>query len=240
MIPELSEPAPTDQVNLSSHTPEFIQSPESSCTQLSYECIYGVPHHLLVLLEKTTNLILVLAEAREKHGPTMIPNDLAVKCDRLESNIIDWPLEMELDKYLRGDISPSSMIIRHTACAFHNALIIYFAQHIRLVSYRYLHTHIGCVLDCIEVIEKIKLDSDCFAAPLYWPAFIAASEAFDDGFQWRFREWYEQVEMYGIAAVRTGISILTQVWKNGPEVGYQSTSKWRKEVERTSSMLMLS
>ncbi|KKK19091.1 hypothetical protein P175DRAFT_0465447 [Aspergillus ochraceoroseus IBT 24754] len=239
-IPELSQTYSTDISRGASDSPNSHPSPESDSHMSTYECIYGVPHHLLILLSKTTELIDAVTDARETSGMTMIPDGLARECDRLESAIMDWPLELELKKCLGDEMSASSEIIRRTARAFHHALVIYFAQHIRLVGHRYLHQYIESVLDCIEAIEKIKANTDCLAAPLYWPAFVAASEAFDEHLQDRFKAWYEQVEMYGIAAVRTGINILTRVWQNGTGASNRITSQWRIEVHRTNAHLMLS
>ncbi|KAE8370444.1 fungal-specific transcription factor domain-containing protein [Aspergillus caelatus] len=238
MIPELFETGATGQVDrlsrsLSGHSHE-------PWAEINFVSIYGVPQHLLVLLGKTTELTVSLTKAREAGENSKVPSELSAECDDLERAIMDWSLDQELDRYLAGDVDSSLNIIRQTSRAFHNALIIYFAQHVRLVGYRYLRSHIEVVLDCIEAIEKIKEESNCFAAPLYWPAFIAASEAFDEQFQNRFRAWYERVELYGIAAVRTGIMVLAQVWKNGPDVLNQTTSHWRMEVKRSSSILMLS
>ncbi|PLB51464.1 hypothetical protein P170DRAFT_453185 [Aspergillus steynii IBT 23096] len=223
------------------------QDPTEQCLDLdpqsrmsTYECIYGVPQVLLIFLHRATNLVISVTKAREDSGNIMIPDELSEQCDELENAIMDWPLDSELAKRSIDDSSCSSEIIRKTARAFHNAVIIYFAQHIRLVGHRYLHSYIQTVLECIESIEKIKADSHCLAAPLYWPAFIAASEAFDERLQERFKEWYAQVEVYGIAAVRTGISVLTQVWKNGAVMGNRITSRWHMEVKRTGSILMLS
>jgi hypothetical protein len=38
----------------------------------------------------------------------------------------------------------------------------------------------------MEAAEKIKLENNIVAAPLYRPVFIAASESFDSGLQERF------------------------------------------------------
>ena len=122
------------------------------------------------------------------------------------------------------------------------ALIIYFAQHIRLMGYRYLQSYVKDVLESIEAIEKIKAESHILAAPIYWPAFIAASEAFHEDLQRRFRDWYdEQVGVYGIEAVRSGISVLSEVWSRGPSASSPSfTSRWRMVLQETGAHLMLS
>ncbi|KAF2967005.1 hypothetical protein GQX73_g6597 [Xylaria multiplex] len=50
-------------------------------------------------------------------------------------------------------------------------------------------------LESIEAIENIKTQTNTLAAPLFWPAFIAATEAFDKAHQERFRTWHNAVEV---------------------------------------------
>lgn len=76
MIPELSESAEAGQVDQLSHPLSFY-SPDS-CTRMSYGCIYGVPHYLLVLIEKATELTMSLKESRS-YGNPAIPIELSVE-----------------------------------------------------------------------------------------------------------------------------------------------------------------
>ncbi|KXJ84649.1 fungal-specific transcription factor domain-domain-containing protein, partial [Microdochium bolleyi] len=187
---------------------------DTSTRMNTYECIYGVPQSLLVLLWDATRLINDLVGVRDETRSPVIPDDLSG--------------------------GPRFDIIYQTTVAFHNALIIYFAQNIRFLGHRFLQPYVEAVLKSIEAIERIKAEVHILAAPLYWPAFIAASEAFQDQLQERFRRWYDHVEMYGIAAVRTGITVLLEVWRAGPARGNALTSQWRDVVRRTDAKLMLS
>jgi arginine metabolism regulation protein II len=215
---------------------------ESGMQMSTYECIYGVPQNLLVLFFKTTRLVREVTSIREKGGRAApLPLDLSTRCDTLEQIITDWSIDLELERCrINGTMGASYDIIHQTTHAFHNALIIYFAQHVRLLSYRYLQSYVQTVLESIEAIEEIKAESRILAAPIYWPAFIAASEAFNEGLQARFRSWYDQVEVYGIEANRSGISVLNEVWKRGPVTGGDLTSRWRMVVNETRAHLMLS
>ncbi|KAH7157312.1 fungal-specific transcription factor domain-containing protein [Dactylonectria estremocensis] len=213
--------------------------PDSMARMATYESIYGVPQKLLVLLTRAVHLIGQVNEARNRDKTTLIPDHLSSQCDELEICIMDRQIEDELEHWLPDDKSVDSDIIRHQTRAFHNAVIIYFAQHIRLLGHRYLQPYIKAVLDNIEAIERIKSETQTLAAPLYWPAFIAASEAFDPELQDRFKRWYEQVEFYGFEAVRTGIRVLTDVWKEGPGSANRRTSLWRIVATRTGQSLML-
>ncbi|KAK7216136.1 hypothetical protein V2G26_004139 [Clonostachys chloroleuca] len=180
----------------------------------SYESIYGVPYSLLFLLTKVIDLIYKLYD-ESFNG--RIPLHLMDECDELENSIMDWPANTNFPPGPPNDYSSSAKIVYHHTAAFHGALIIYFAQHVRLVGHRFLQPHIRAVLDRMEVIEQIKVETNLVAAPLYWPAFIAGSEAFDKALQKRFRKWYEHVMFYGIEALRTGFSVLEEVWDMGPQ-----------------------
>ncbi|VUC33709.1 unnamed protein product [Clonostachys rosea] len=213
---------------------------EPTLQMSTYECIYGVPQNLLVLFFESTRLIRRVFSFQKEKGKGNLSAELVSYCDDLEQSIMDWPIDTELQRCRLDTSGPSYDIIRHTTCAFHNALIIYFAQHIRRLSYRYLHQYVQTVLENIEAIEKIKAESRILAAPIYWPAFIAASEAFNETLQNRFKTWYDQVEVYGIEARRSGIQVLLEVWKRGPTTGADMTSRWRMVVEETEAHLMLS
>lgn len=213
--------------------------PDSVARMVTYESIYGVPQKLLVLLAKAVHLIGQVTQAREENNSVLVPDHLAKECDDLETCIMDKQFEDELEHWLPDQSSTNSTIIRHQTQAFHNAVIIYFAQHVRLLGHRYLQPYVRAVLQHVEAIERIKTETYTLAAPLYWPAFIAASEAFDGDLQNGFRRWYEQVEVYGIEGMRTGFRVLLDVWEEGPPGGNRRTSLWRMVVNRTGRSLML-
>ncbi|KAK1460130.1 hypothetical protein CMEL01_03129 [Colletotrichum melonis] len=212
---------------------------QAASKMASYECIYGIPQSLLVLLQRTIDLIDRVDAARKNHSITSIPRDLDRMCDDIERDIFDWPLDLELTRYRDADIGTSFEIIYHQTHSFHNALIIYFSQNVRLLSHRYLRQYVTEVLHDIETIENIKAESKLLAAPLFWPAFMAATEAHDQRLQDRFRQWYTKVAVYGIKAVRTGTQVVYEAWKRGPSSDGRVTSQWRTVVEETGTTLML-
>ncbi|KAI0487804.1 fungal-specific transcription factor domain-containing protein [Xylaria cf. heliscus] len=205
----------------------------------TYEFIYGIPQRLLALLKDTTELIGLVDEARAKSGSSFVPEELSVACDELERDILDWPLEEQLNRCRSIHAEIKSEIIYHQTRAFYHAVVIYFSQNIRLLSYRYLHQYIEAVLESIEAIETIKTQSKILASPLFWPAFIAATEAFEKSHQERFQTWHETVEVYGIAAAKTGIQVVNEIWKQGPSISRKPISSWRAIARKTGLCLML-
>ncbi|KAJ5863096.1 hypothetical protein N7455_007164 [Penicillium solitum] len=213
---------------------------ESTLLEMSaYECIYGIPQSLLILLKESIEIIDEVNHHRMNTEDTSIPEGLNQICDDLEQKIMDWPLDERLHRYEESTNGISATIIYHQTRAFLNALIIYFSQSVRLMSHRYLRQYVQAVLDSIEAIEQLKAETKILAAPLFWPAFMGATEAFEPRYQERFRLWYERVGIYGIEAVRTGIQVVHEVWRQGPTTNRQMHSGWRSVVERTGDYLML-
>ncbi|KAJ5170858.1 uncharacterized protein N7500_003641 [Penicillium coprophilum] len=213
---------------------------ESTLPEMSaYECIYGIPQSLLILLKESIEVIDEVNHHRMSTEEASIPECLNQICDDLEQKIMDWPLDERLHRYEESTNGISATIIYHQTRAFLNALIIYFSQSVRLMSHRYLRQYVQAILDSIEAIEQLKEETKILAAPLFWPAFMGATEAFEPKHQERFRLWYERVEVYGIEAVRTGIQVVHEVWRRGPTTNRHMRSGWRSVVEQTGDHLML-
>jgi arginine metabolism regulation protein II len=203
----------------------------------SYEYIYGIPQDLLEMLEDTIKLIHRLDRARK--GIESF-EDLDSDCNQLEQRILDWTVTVP-----QGSRSPvtegaQKEVFQHQSTSFHSALIIYFSQNIRSLDRRYLKQYVEDVLKSIETIESIKAETNMLAAPLFWPAFIAATTAYTSEHQARFRKWYEEASSYGIATIRTGICVILEVWAKGPTVIDPRQCPWRHVVSRRVENLMLS
>ncbi|KAF5598647.1 Component of the argr regulatory complex [Fusarium pseudocircinatum] len=212
-----------------------FDSPITSC-----ERIYGIPHSLLYLLTRVIDLINKMPVTANTSSAGLVPEHLVGECDDVERRILAWPEAVNLQQSIDKADSASSRIVYHHTLAFHNALVIYFAQHIPLVGHRFLQPYVTAVLKSMEAIEMFKIGAETLAAPLYWPAFIAGSEAFEKGLQDRFRLWYDHVQVYRIEALRTGIKVLTEIWEAGPSTGPRTTCYWRAAIERLDIRLMLS
>ncbi|KAH9892091.1 fungal-specific transcription factor domain-containing protein [Xylariomycetidae sp. FL2044] len=210
---------------------------ELSTKSAPFEFIYGIPHILLVMLKDTVDVTDLINRSRP--GDRLrVPENIESLCDKLESEILDWPLDDHLNKFRHLDRNQFSIMYQQTK-AFHNALIVYFSQNVCHLGFRRLRQYVEAVLDSIEAIEHIKSRTKGLAAPLFWPAFVAATEAFEPCHQERFREWYEKVEEYGIESARTGIQVLHEVWRRGPSRNRQQMTSWRCISEETGATLML-
>jgi arginine metabolism regulation protein II len=192
-------------------------------------------------MKRSIQLIDQVSEARRKTSTASIPDSIAQQCDHLENELLDWDVNDYLplpDSSSESQINANTNIIRFQTLAFYNALIIHLSQHIRLLNHRFLHPYIEAVIHNIEEIEKMKTRKQMIGAPVYWPVFIAASEAYDKRLQERFRRWYDEVERYGIEAVKTGVQVIYQVWDEGPQAN-RTTCAWRNITQKARITLML-
>lgn len=218
---------------------EWVLSTTLQSSDASYERIYGIVEGLIVLMQRTIKFVRHIIHARQESGDRRLSPDLEQQCDKLEQEVMDWPLEDSLQN-LRSQFQPDDFrIICYQSRAFHNALIIYFSQQVPLINHRYLRSNIEAVLESMEQIELLKSVTQSVAAPLYWPVFIAASEAFDGNLQSRFRQWYERNEKYQIGAAKTGNVVIFETWESGPTRSEHTTCVWRSVVERTGTTLLL-
>ncbi|KAI1342564.1 fungal-specific transcription factor domain-containing protein, partial [Xylariaceae sp. FL0016] len=211
---------------------------ESRTDSPPFEYIYGVPSILLVMLKDTIDFIDANNRAQSQNGRKTASDDLEGIYDKLESEILDWSMDEHLEKFRDLDDDQFNIMYQQTK-AFHNALIIYFSQNVGRLGFRHLRPYVEAVLDSIEAIEHIKSKTNGLAAPLYWPAFVAATEAFEPRHQQRFREWYDKVEQYGIEGARTGIRVIHEVWQRSRSRNRGQKTAWRCIAEETGATLML-
>ncbi|KAL4909132.1 hypothetical protein BDW74DRAFT_174344 [Aspergillus multicolor] len=235
-----------DEKLFSSTAPSTLSSDIPQSDMFAYESIYGIPQTLLILLKESIELIDELNSqflTATNDQLRVIPEPLAPICDNLEQKIMDWPLEDPLlySNDIQDANSISAIIIYHQTRAFLNALIIFFSQSVRMLSHRYLRQYVQAILDSIEEVETLKAQMKIHAAPLFWPAFMGATEAFEPQQQDRFRQWYATVSIYGIEAVRTGLEVIHEVWRLEPpsSANRQMFSGWRGVIQKRGDCLML-
>lgn len=231
--------APYTPRSLNSISPGIYFSDQNATEMLACECIYGIPQTLLIMLKDSIEIIAKVDRERERTGHSDVSGPLGKECDELERKILDWPLEENLRQLQNEYHETHARIIYHQTKGFHNALIIYFSQQARLLSHRYMRQYVAAVLDSIEAIEDIKMEAQILAAPLFWPAFIGATEAHEEWSQQRFKDWYRRVGVYGIKAARTGLKVVQEVWKMHPQSEQKFTCRWRSVVNTSRDILML-
>ncbi|KAH9828077.1 Component of the argr regulatory complex [Teratosphaeria destructans] len=154
------------------------------------EFVYGVPVSLLMLIRKATAMI------QHDVGSQRLARDTGPRSptyDDVEVAILQWPMEAELGRKAHLFNELQARLVEHQTRAFHQALLIYFAQHYRTLPHQYLRPNVEAALESLEHIEELKHDAGMHCGHNFWPAFVAASEAFDEDLQTRFRAWFPMV-----------------------------------------------
>lgn len=208
------------------------------------EFIYGIPISLIALLRTATRAVEMSSQLRLGKLPSSISSEWEQRLFDIEAEILEWPMEQALSQslsILRGSESSDASIgmIENTTKAFYNAIIIYFSQHVRLMHHRHLRPYVSNILDHLDAIEGIKDSGYGFTGPIYWPFFIAASEAFDESLQRRFRIWFDRVKSYGFQAALTGNEIAQEVWDQEIMLNGRTTSRWRTVMQKRQAHLIL-
>lgn len=220
---------------------EWLDMRESEPTDMtSCDYIYGVPQSLLILMRKAVRVVQLIARFRRRHPGVLYSARLSELCDDMDEEILSWPIDTELSRcstMTHGDAAPK--IVEHQTRAFHQAVVLYFSQHVRLMHHRHLKPYVESVLYHLEEIERIKDESKVFSGALFWPAFIAASEAFDADLQTRFKAWFERAKIYGLHSLWGGNAIALEVWNKDSTAKVRVTSQWRAIAEERQVELML-
>lgn len=214
-------------------TPELE---DSTC-----ELVYGVPQELFVLLGRTTSLIQQTRAYMTSNPDMSLSQTLIDKCRDLENEILEWPIDSILfHSSLTSLDSDTRQIINHQTHSFHQAIIIFFSQHVRSIHRQHLQPYVRSVIDHVEAIEAIKQKIGITAGPIIWPGFVAASEAVGTTLQGRFSAWFDQLEAdYGLGNVSAAKAVIREVWerRKGTEDGVRSD--WRVVAESQKACLML-
>jgi arginine metabolism regulation protein II len=219
---------------------ELEQKPSNLDELSSCEFVYGVPLDLLLLMGKTTEIVQQVNLLRRKQWDLFLAPSTAETCEKLETKILEWPLDARLSNLSRAPVGPENRsIIEHQTRAVHQALIIYFSRHVRLMHRRHLQPYVEGVITHMEAAEKIKEDGGVIAGPMTWQCFIAASEALDESLQKRFLDWFRKTRSYGMEAGSRGRDVVVEVWNQRQSGASEVTTDWRKITEAKTAYLML-
>jgi arginine metabolism regulation protein II len=246
--------SPESKVQDLAHSPTERRNPEDRInTELSWlnisesspndrtacEFIYGVPQSLFVLMRKATAAIRLHLEPNHPNAPPDMSGSWTATCDAIEAEILHWPLESELSKKANLFHGTHAELIRHQTLAFHHALVIFFAQHYRRLPGGYLRSNVEAIIASLEAIEELKLNAGALCGPIFWPAFIAASEALDQDLQRRFLKCFDNIQMYGLNSVTDARDLVVELWKDTEKNNRGHTSRWRALAEAKRISLML-
>ncbi|KAL2393373.1 hypothetical protein ABEF93_004061 [Exophiala dermatitidis] len=216
-------------------TPDDSHVDMSAC-----EFVYGIPLQLLALLAKASDLIRQKKAFSRRHPNSMMPHDLSVLCDDLESKILEWPIERMIADLRKLPIHETSHhLIEQQTRAFHQAIIVYFSQLVRSVHRRHLQPYVKNIIDHLETIEVIKHGANVVTGCVLWPGFIGAAEAVEVEVQSRYLQWFKATRFYGLGAYEKACEVVVQVWEMQKSDPGQPSCSWSTLVDSNDIRLML-
>ncbi|OAA70112.1 C6 transcription factor [Akanthomyces lecanii RCEF 1005] len=158
--------------------------------------LYGLPESLLGLLSQTIRLAneQELLHRDANVDVSMITN-LCRRTKALEQNILSWKL-------------PYGQIIPRLATTFHQAVILFYYRRVQNINGLMLQDGVQKVLANLSATDEPHE-----AAPLLWPAFLAACEAIEPFLREGLEDWLVRMgERTCIPAFGAVAEMARQVW----------------------------
>lgn len=193
------------------------------------EYIYGITPTLGNLLYRTCQLSDLLENCSDP------PVQIRRGQEKLREDLLGWNLESEQFQRIDGDIAVLE-IIHCQVRAFYSAILILYYRtvemHHCINPEQEAHT-IWVQLKLAEETKRGNTGEKMYAAPMSWPAFIAACEA-------RHREpwieWWEMVQDYNLGNFRRQWTIIREVWAIMDAGGVSMC--WRDALRQSGKLVL--
>ncbi|KAJ5177934.1 Amino acid/polyamine transporter I [Penicillium coprophilum] len=191
-------------------TPEgpFFEQPYFHNDDINIQYMYGITPYLGNLLQRTCQLAEYLVFYQDVEMPTI----LLEACSILHDEIFSWDIESESFDLVTLEDPTMLDIIRYQALAFHSAIAIFYYRAIENSNPLDLQQRVGAIWTNLSLAEDLK---DVYswgekrAAPMSWPAFIAACEATD---REPWVEWWERVQGYSMGNFKRQWKVIQEIW----------------------------
>jgi arginine metabolism regulation protein II len=175
----------------------------------SIEYMYGITLDLANALQRTCDL----AQYLEFYSGKIVPPTLLEACEDLGDELATWKIDNELFSTIDPGQTAMLDIARCQARAWHSSILIFYYRTIRMCNPTDLEDDRKIVLKNLTVAETLKdqfLKGKKQAAPITWPAFMAACEATD---REPWIEWWNKVnEGYRIGNFSRQWRIIQEMW----------------------------
>ncbi|KAJ5767014.1 uncharacterized protein N7511_004630 [Penicillium nucicola] len=186
----------------------LFEPPYFDYNDRSVEYMYGITPTLGNLLQKVCQLAEYLAFYQGKKVPPILQE----ACITLRDQIAQWDIESESSYLLKSNEQTMFEIVRCQARAFHSAITIFCYQTIENCGAASMQRRVNVVLENLTLAEDLKdeyLGGEKRAAPMSWPAFIAACEA-TDRVPWV--EWWERIQGYSMGNFKRQWKVILEIW----------------------------
>ncbi|KAI2692787.1 transcriptional regulator family: Fungal Specific TF [Penicillium roqueforti] len=199
-------------------------------TNIQY--MYGITPYLGNLLQRTCQVAEYLAFYQGAEVPTI----LLEACSALKDEIFSWDIDSESFHHVMLEQPTMLEIIRCQALSFHSAIAIFYYRAIEDSSPVDLQQQVGAIWKNLSLAEDLKdvYSSDGKrAAPMSWPAFIAACEAID---RQPWVEWWERVQRYSMGNFKRQWKVIQEIW-NIMDLD-ENVLNWRDALKQSGKLVL--
>ncbi|KAJ5356297.1 Amino acid/polyamine transporter I [Penicillium concentricum] len=210
----------------------FFEEPYFHDDDTNIQYMYGITPYLGNLLQRTCQLAEYLAFYQDAEMPIILLDG----CSALYDEIFSWDIESESFDLIALEDPTMLEIIHCQALAFHSAIAIFYYRAIENSNPVDLQQRIAAIWTNLSLAEDLK-DAYSFgekrAAPMSWPAFIAACEA-NDRQPWV--EWWERVQGYSMGNFKRQWKVIQEIWSimNLDE----NVVNWRDALKQSGKLVL--
>lgn len=186
----------------------LFDPPQFDNHERSIEYIYGVTPVLGNQLDKTCQI----AEYLSFYQGSEIPEILLQACEDLRNELSSWNVESEPFHSIRPEQATALEVIRCQARAFHSAVVIFYYRTVENYYPLNLEGVVHAVWENLTNAENLKdslMGGEKRAAPMSWPAFIAACEAAD---RQPWVEWWVRIQGYRVGNFARQWKVIRDIW----------------------------
>ncbi|CAG8277665.1 unnamed protein product [Penicillium nalgiovense] len=210
----------------------FFEQPYFQDDDTNIQYMYGITPYLGNLLQKTCQVAEYLAFYQDVE----MPITLLEACSALHDEIFSWDIYPEPFHLIELEEPTMLEIIRCQALAFHSAIVIFYYRTIENSSPVDLQQRVAAIWKNLSLAEDLKDVYSCGekrAAPMSWPAFIAACEATD---RQPWVEWWERVQGYSMGNFKRQWKVIQEIWS------IMSSDKnvvnWRDALKQSGKLVL--
>ncbi|KAJ5529138.1 hypothetical protein N7527_002531 [Penicillium freii] len=210
----------------------LFEEPYFHVDDTNIQYMYGITPYLGNMLQKTCQVAEYLAFYQYGEMPAILLD----ACSELYDEIFSWDIESESFHLITLEEPTMLEIIRCQALAFHSAIVIFYYRAIENSSPVDLQERVRAIWKNLSLAEDLKDAYSCGdkrAAPMSWPAFIAACEATD---RQPWVAWWERVQGYSMGNFKRQWKVIQEIWNimNSDE----NVVSWRDALKQSGKLVL--
>lgn len=211
---------------------DLLKSIHFDVNDWSIEYMYGITPTLGNLLKKTCQA----AERLSFYQDQDIPLPLLETCTAIEDRLLSWNIDSETLHLMGSKEQTMREIVYCQARAFHSAIAIFYYRTIEPSRSVNLENYVETIWENLKRAEDLKdeyLAGEKRAAPMSWPAFIAACEASD---RKPWVEWWERMQGYALGNFTRQWRTIREIWSIMDE--NKNVGSWREALRQSGKLVL--